>query len=523
RLMRADLRPGDVGIKAAASLALARVANTPEAVTVVMAALEDPTMTHEVRESAAFAAGLFRRSEPERQMEGSRVDALRARLFALANDGEAPRKVRCLALMSVGMLGDQPRGTPLPDGVMETRSLWRGLVASDQGSELHIAYLTALGMQPQSGAGDVILDGLRDIAIGKRFAKRSWSSRERSHALGTLVRLGGARRSAALSRLITDRRITTDVRRAAFITLAERSSAYGAEERQGLVRTWQMALKNARDPLTRGLGLIALGRILAADLEAAEGSEPGARGLLRTTEAGAVLLKYARTSAQNMRGFAVLALALAIRAADGASPATLKFRAAGQALLREGLAKNEGNAAARGPYVVAVGLAGLADVLPVLESIVVDANAEPQLRAYAAVACGQIGDAGQRTVYALKRAVADYKLGNLRLEAALGLAFLTGDRDARLLRQDIERRRYTHSHRIGHVAIALGQMGDLRAIVPLAQLLLDAKSDHGARGAAAVALGVLCDPESTPSQSRLWQDANYPARSAALHTALNFY
>ena len=519
RIMRADLRPGDVGIKAGASIALARVANTTDAVAAVLAALEDPRMTHEVREAAAFATGMFRRTEAALQMEGARVDELRERLFAVADDPKTPNKVRCIAIMSIGMLGDQPRGTPLPAGVMETRSLWRRLVGEDAGSELHIAYLTALGMQPESAAGEVVLEGLRDIALGKRFAKRSWSSRERSHALCTLVRLGGTRWNSAISRLMADRRITTDVRRAAFITLGERAHTYGGDERKSLVRAWEMAEKQARDPLTRGLGLIALGRIVAADVVAAD--EPGK--ILRTTDAGEELLRRARSSAQNMNGFCVLALAIAMRDAVGDAREVTRFRENGAELIRKNLERRKGNDEARAPYVVAAGIGRMIDALPTLEGIVKDGNADPQLRAYASVACGQIGRAGPNTVHALKSAVADYKLGNLRVEAALGLAYLTGNRDAKLLREDIERRRYTHSHRIGHVAIALGQMGDLEAIVPLSKLLLDEKSDHGARGAAAVALGLLCDPEKKPSQARLWEDVNYPARSAALHAALNFY
>ena len=519
RVMRADLSPGDIGIKAAASIGLARVSNRPEAVASVLAVLEDPKMTHEVRESAAFAAGMFRRTDPELQMEGARVDELRKRLFALADNEKTPRKVQCIAIMSVGLLGDQPRAIALPPGVMETRALWRRLMKADRGSELHIAYLTALGMQPDSAAADAVLEGLRDIAIGKRVGKRSWSTRERSHALCTLVRLGGRSRNAAVKRLMTDRRLGTPVRRAAFITLGEGAEEYSAAERKSLVRDWTIAIKQARDPLTRGLGLIALGRIVAADLN----SDEDAGRILRTTDAGDILLKEARTAASNMRGFAILALAIAMRDAEVEDRSVVRFRSDAEELIRKGLQKTEGNAASRAPYVVAIGLGRLTDALPTLEELVKDSNEDPQLRAYAAVACGQIGRASPTAVHALKRAVADYKLGNLRIEAALGLAYLTGDRDAKLLREDIERRRYTHSHRIGHVAIALGQMGDLKAILPLSQLLLDNESDHGARGAAAVALGLLCDPEKIPSQSRLWEDVNYPARSAALHAALNFY
>ncbi len=517
-LMGSDLAPGDLGIKASASVGLARVSNDAAAVNAVLQAAEDTEMVPEVRQAAAFAAGLFRRADAERQMSGAALDKLRARLLALSEAETTPSRVACLAILSVGMLGDQPTGTPLPTGVMEARTLWKRLTATELGGERHVAYLTALGLLPVHAASTELLDGLLDIAIGKRFAKRSWSSRERSHALSSLVRLGGARSRAALTRLLTDRRLPAAVRRAAFIQLGERADAWPAAERKTLVRTWDTALQYARDPLTRGLGLIALGRIVAADLADENGGD-----LLRTTDADATLLKHAGGSAQNVRGFALLALALAVREADDSDRAAATLRARGEAILRQGLRERRGNAEALGPYIVAAGLARLEAALPTLEAIVIDANSDQRLRAYAAVACGQIGRATPTTVNVLKKAVADHRMGNLRVEAAIGLAYLTGNRDAKLLREDIERRRYTHSHRIGHVAIALGQMGDLKSIVPLASLVLDAKSDHGARGAAAVALGLLCDPEVTPSLSRLWKGVNYPARSAALHTALNYY
>ncbi|MDA1194981.1 MAG: HEAT repeat domain-containing protein [Planctomycetota bacterium] len=426
--------------------------------------------------------------------------------------------MRCLAIMAVGMLGDQLRDGPLLPGVAENYALWRRLTKEDHGAEINIAYLTALGMQPSSGAGEAVLEGLRDIAIGKRVAKRTWNARERSHALCTLVRLGGPAWRPILLRVMADPRLDTDVRRAAFITLGERAEDYDAEDRRDLVRSWDAALKASKDPLTRGLGLIALARVVAADLRDADGGL-----VLRTTDAGRTLTKTVQSSAQNLRGFAVLALAIALRDCEGDDRAVVKFREDAREILLEGLARAEGNAERQAPFVVAAGLAGLDETLPQLERMATEANQDQELRAFAAVACRQIGKAMPSTVHALKRAVADYRLGNLRVEAALGLSFLTGDRDAGMLREDIERRRYTHSHQIGHVAIALGQMGDLRAIEPLSDLLLDGKSDHGARGAAAVALGLLCDPEEKPSLSRLWEDVNYPARSAAMHAALNFF
>ncbi len=80
-----------------------------------------------------------------------------------------------------------------------------------------------------------------------------------------------------------------------------------------------------------------------------------------------------------------------------------------------------------------------------------------------------------------------------------------------------------HSHILGHMALALGQMGDLDSIGLLTKIMQDEKARHAARGASAVALGLICDPEERPSLSRLWEDANYPARTAALHEALDYF
>jgi hypothetical protein len=515
RVLRSKLSPGNEGIRAAAALALARTCNSAAAVEAVMQRAEDPRASQEVREAATFAAGLFRRSDTERQMGGPRSDRLRARLLALSTSDDATTTVRCLALLAIGVLGDQPSDGRLPQGVRDIRTLWKDLMKADQGTALHVAYLTALGLEPGSSAGDEIKKDLRGIIMGKRIGGRKWNEKERSHALCTLVRMGGRDWQPVLLRLFAEKRISTEVRRAAFITLGERAGGYDEEDRRKLVDAWDQAAKNARDPLSEGLALIALGRILGADL-AAGGS------LLRTTDAGDKLLRQAASTPQHIRGFAVLALALAAREATAEGRETKAFRSDAEALLAQGLGKSAGNAARQGPYAVAAGIMRSKASIRTLEGLVADSNEDRKLRGYAAVALGQIGRAIPSSIDALKRAVADYKLGTARLDAALGLAYLTGEREAAFLRSDIARRRYTHSHQIGHVAIALGQMGDLKSVEPLCELVLDPKSDHGSRGAAAVALGLICDPEPVPSSTRLWRDVNYPARTVALHTALNY-
>ena len=516
RVIRSDLAPGDEGIRSGAVMALARLSNDAVAVEAITGFIEDPKASVEVKEAATFAAGMFRRTDAARQMPPARTDVLRARLFDVSTNEKNTTRVRALSLFALGMLGDQPSQGRLPQGVRDVRRLWQDLMAEDHGLALHVAYLTALGMEPGSSVSDEIKQDLRSIVMGKRIGGRKWNTRERAHALSTLVRLGGPTWRPTLMRLFSQKRLPGEVRQAAFITLGARAGEYDAEDRRKLVDAWDHAVKQTRDPLSEGLALITLGRILAADLRA-DGN------LVRTTGAANRLLREAKSAPQNTHGFALLALAIAARDATSDEKETRKFRMDTEILLAKGMKRADGKADRQGPYVVASGILRMRDAVPTLEAIVRDSNSDKKLRGYAAVALGQIGRAAPSTIDALKRAVADYKLCNTRLKAALGLAYLTGEREAAFLRMDIFRRRYTHSHQIGHVAIALGQMGDLKAVEPLCDLILDPKSDHGSRGAASVAIGLICDPEETPSLQRLWQDAHYPGRTPTLHKALNFY
>jgi hypothetical protein len=514
-ILRKDLSSGNLGIKTPATLALARLANDELAVEAVMQLAEDKGMLEEVRRAAAFSAGLFRRTDPKQQMDGVRLDLLRKRLFALMDDEDTPIAVRGLSALSLGMLADQPEGTALPSGLVVSHGLWQRLMGGDQGVEMTVALLTALGFQPRAGVPDAVLEGLRDVVMGRRLGSRPWNAAEESHALCGLVRIGAPAWRPILARMFGDRKIETAVRRAAFITLGRKAAEYDAAERKELVKAWEQGMRQARDPLTQGLALIALGRILAADVVAGDGR------LLQTSDASRILLREAKVASTSTRGFAVLGLALAARATSDKDEDQLAFRKAAQAVVAEGLERSQ--AGNLGPYAVAAGLLGDASTRPALERIVADGNEDVEVRGFAAVACGQIAEAVPSTVEALRRAVLDRRMGPMRSEAALGLAFLTGPRDAALLRAEIEERRHVHGSLAAQIAVALGQMGDLDSVEALSNLLLDDTATHGVRGAAAIGLGLLCDPEERPSLRNLSGDVNYPARTVALQLALSYF
>jgi len=519
RLLHQELSAPDQPMKGAAALALARISNAPIAVDAVLRVAEDPSLIETARTGAVSAAGLFRRSDPKRQMSGARLDTLRTRLLALCDDTKAPLRVRCLAVMSVGMLGDQPYGDAFPAGLLVSKTIAARLTTGDPCTEMTVALLTALGLQPDKGIAEDVREQLRGVVMGRRVGGRRWNEWERSHALSTLIRFGHpSSRHLLLNVLATKRGIPASVRRAAFIGLGACADEFTPAERFQAMKSWDAGRRLARDPLTSGLASIALGRLVAADVRAKGGR------LLDSARASDILQEGVRRAPTTTRGFAVIGLALAARDAGASTNRSYqRFRSDSRKLVLEGLRKSNGDGAARGAYVVAAGLLGMKEALPLLEVIVRDKNESRELRGFAAVACGQIGKPSPRTLDVLKAALRDRLSGSLRREAALALAYLEGTTGAAELRKQMARGRTQHTHILGHVALALGQMGDLDSVDILAQIMTDPEARHGARGASAVALGLICDPEEKPSLSRLWQDANYPARTAALHEALNYF
>jgi HEAT repeat protein len=68
------------------------------------------------------------------------------------------------------------------------------------------------------------------------------------------------------------------------------------------------------------------------------------------------------------------------------------------------------------------------------------------------------------------------------------------------------------------IASALGFIGDQRSIDPLVKMLKDESLTDGARGFAAVALGIVADKESLPWNSKVAVDVNYRASTQTLNT-----
>jgi HEAT repeat protein len=500
-------------LRASALLALARLSTGAPAQQLVLAAVRDPTTPQLVRESAALALGLFRRSRADQQLPACALDLLREAALELVDDERAPESARAFAAFALGLLGDQPFMAigDEPPGQGLALQLWLRLARPRSASDLPVALLTALSQQPRAALPVALRDSLRALVVGRPVLGRRWEDRERSHALSALARLDPAASVADLLRVLGRRREADEVTRAAALAVGAHAGAWSAERRAEAWPVLQRALRDANDPWTRGLLRLALGRVLGADL--ASGSQTLAKG-----GAAQVLFDGTTSGALAERGYALLALALASRGAlDGGETPEWVARARG--LFLKGLSEGGQDDGLRAAHAVALGILGDRSATPGLVAVVGDREVGPQTRGHGAVALAQIDAHAPEALRALVITLSERTHEELRSQAALSLSWLHAREALPLLLRQVTDPQ-SSEHLLAQAAVALGRLGDLGAVGALAELARDGEHGEIGRALAVVALGLVLDPEPRPSLLRLAADANYPARTASLHELL---
>ncbi len=498
-------------VRGSALIALARVGRAPEDLDRVLAWLEDERAPDLVRESAAIAVGLRRRSDPSCQLDGTRLDTARERLFAVFDDGHAPRRTRAFSALSLGLLADQPYGDSYTkEGRLVGRGLWLRLAGQDSDTELTVALLTALGMQPVGSVPDGVQEELTSLVFGRRALHRRWSAVERGHAAAARLRLGGPGTEALVERFLMARRLPKEIAQATFVSFARVAPRLPASSRVEVARALAVAIDGAHDPLTRGLGYLACGHLLGA--EAAEGADD----VLQATDIDHDLELQAKGGARPSRGFAILGLALACHGANPRTRAATAFLAASRALLAD-LLPRESDPEIQGALAAAAGLAGADDARPALRALLGDRHGTPSVRGHAAVALASLGDGGPDTVRLLHLAAAERNHPELGAEAALALALLGGRAALTPLLQELSSAKTEIA--TAAVVLALGRLGDPGAVGPLGERAADDSLSEAQRALAVVALGLVVEPEPRPSLLHLTFGGFYVGRTDALHEA----
>ena len=161
-------------VRASALIAASKIGNDRLVRSLILRWAQDARAAPLVRESAALAAGLLRRTDPALQTDGESLDRLREGLLGLFDDGHAPTRTRAFAALSLGLLADQPYGSAFSkDGRLVVRALWTRLDRPDLHRDLRVALLVALGRQPRLGVPDGVREGLRSVSVGQTVAAAS--------------------------------------------------------------------------------------------------------------------------------------------------------------------------------------------------------------------------------------------------------------------------------------------------------------------------------------------------------------
>jgi HEAT repeat protein len=505
---KADVDPDVAG---AAHVALAKVTSDPAHLALLRDAVADADRPAMVREAAAIALGLVRRGERRTTFDAYELDRMRRFCLETYEDEESPTRVRGFAMLSIGLLGDQPTAEPVAPRLVAY------LKDRQRGEDLPVALLQALSLQPSGAVGAETLDLLVECVLRGRIGREDASEMVRAHAALAVGRLGWDVHVAPMLNALTLRNAQSMVRRSAAIALGQLGARVDGARRAEVASALVRAAESTSDSSTRNFAIMSIARLLEADVRAQrtdvlnEGRGRAVEFLARTAQSGAPV----------QRPYGALALGLVANAV-GDRPTVetygdLQVRAV--AILREGLADGGRDASTRAAFAVSLGLARDAGSLGALVALVADRDADTTLRGHAAVAVGMVGGAGAGEARTLEGALRERSSEELRRQAAVGLALMHARQAVDVLVAELADPDASDGVK-GQVVAALGAIGDQRAIAPLSALVEDAKASVPTRALACAGLGLVGDLEVVPTLSLLSKDQNYRASPDVLTEVL---
>ncbi|MEW6073005.1 MAG: HEAT repeat domain-containing protein [Planctomycetota bacterium] len=486
-----------------------------------------PHPVQEVSETAAIALGILADPGACASLAALLADEPAGR--ALVGRGEVPVRTRAFAAYALGLIGarvqDEERRAEI------VRALWRavdGYAGSDR--DVPVAGVIALGLVPAlainpppgTPAGTAPPEsGLtaRIDALLALFADESADSLVRAHVptavCRLLARIPGEypRREelrhqigeALLSRLDRRERAPDEIVQSAVLALGLLGRA-GEGDLDGRIRRALLAVPAAcADQLTRRFALIAL---------AQSGGRPGEGDAGESIHATARhLLDQLAHGSGEIRAWAGLAVGLFGAGLDRAEvlPGTVRDLGAALRLARAEEKSPERVAA----IALGAGILGEAEAGSRLRELL-DTTRDPEARGYVALALGLLGEG--TAIAPIERVLEESRYApELLRQAAIALGLLENQEVVPRLVRMLEATTALSSQ--AAIATALGFLGDQRSVDPLVALLENEEVTPLARAFAAVALGILADPEELSWNAKISVDLNYRASTVTLNDA----
>ncbi len=495
-------------IRSAAALALAKIGDQSIIPTLARMARNDKKAGsdyhREVEETAALAFGILQVDSVEvrtllvelmqdRSRKGSHVRAFSAislgllgdnpehfntsfdALLALVANKESARDIKPAALLAIGLLEDDRAVPDLLFMLANGRANVRG---SDSLNDVEMAFvveaLGRIGAPGVEGDGTAVFDAVSAVLTAKGKSKRK------------------GRKSAKVN-----------VRRSAAIALGRIAPLGDASLQARAISLLKTEASGAKDASERNFAMIALGRIAASDSLTAKLR----RDVIRTLNHHMAKARPANL----VQPYAALSLALA------GSEMTANEENVCQPL-REKFNNARGSARARGAYAISLGLVEDVQAVPPLIESVADRGTDKRLRGYGAIALGLIG--GDEARGTVRSVLTDDNDRELRKQTAIAAGLMGDSRvvdDLVAILESGDESQYI----MGSVALALGQVGEERAIAPLLAIAMDTENKHPdlTRAFATVALGQIGDRRDVPVLARVSRGINFRASRAV--SALN--
>jgi HEAT repeat protein len=516
-------------------IALAKITDDPSDIKLIEAAVLDkegkkkPTNVEQiVNESAALALGLLRRTDESKRFDAKELDAVRDFLFQTFDcDGLGSGHTRRFAMLALGLLGDQPttrkgvtttgEGADAAGAGTTAGAIFERLKTKYTDSQMYIVSLLALSMQDPGTITPDMLEMLKTCTLKTKLGKEGVDDLVASYAALALGRIGTAEEIVDLTRALTIKQTGPNVKRSAAISLGKLGTRLDGPKRAALAADLWRAMESVKEASARNFGIMSLAYLLIEDIKAEKTDVINAKGVKVADE----LLKIAHEGRFSERPYGALAIGLVSREI-GTTPSVEaygNFRQRSIEILSEGLIETKMDKRAQGAFAVALGVMKEEGAKKKLVDILSDGHGDMELRGYAAVALGMIGNPSADVVKAIKEALKEKSSEELRLQCSIALGLL-GQADAvPILIKELEEADTQNVQ--GQVVVSLAKIGDSKAIQPLVDLLKNNAKPDATRAISCAGLGLIGDLEMIPSLSHISKDINYRAACDVINEVLS--
>ncbi|MCP3920600.1 MAG: HEAT repeat domain-containing protein [bacterium] len=484
----------------------------------------------EVAETAAVALGILADNRSVPILVDLFKDTPVARKFL--GKTEVPVRTRAFAAYGLGLIGFRTNDNAVRQDIAEHLI---DVLNSPNFSrrDIKVAAMTALGLTPvdivseesSDAEGDesnrrhvlsrqaqlaFLLDYFDEANQRANKSTRHWYVRAHAPiAMSRLLKDTGAEfdevRKSVSAQLMESigkhSKARDELQMSSVVALGQIGRASNGELDEGIRKELVRMIKDG-DQQSRRFALIAMAQSGGAPGEgegALEGTADVRKELLKQLSKGKTQMKPWAALAIGVLGRQLLdndapvdstaAMALRTATAENRRPSDIGAYLVGLGIRRDTEAKDivlekleyfQGSDSARGYAAVSLGLMEDRSAIEPIQGVIKNSKYKPELLKQAAIGLGLLGD---------KELVTDLiKM----LEEAPGLATQAA------------------------ISSALGAIGDSRSIDPLVGMLGNTQLTDTARGFAAVALGIVCDKEDLPWNSKIAVNINYRANTTTL-------